>query len=472
MQHRTYLWLHLIFDVIEKRSASVVKKKVEATARNLKNLVEELPSTVDEAYEEMLRRSVDPEGARRLLQLIVGADRPLSLNEVNTALALDTFLMNNEPCTSEEDLDAELYEEGALIIRIKDLCGLLVNISDSKLYLIHQTARDFLLREERTQSSNPEKWKNSLDAVVSETTVARICISYLMLSDFSIIPPNSPSVGKYDSIDRTASPRYKDWYRFLTLHPLLDYSANHWAHHFEIVEGQARLSFFERVMELCDVSSTRFETWYQASKARYWRSQCPLTALEVAASFGLDDVVMKLLQDPKTSDQEEMKREYGIPLFRAAEKGYQGIVELLLKEGAEINSTEGSALSVAANNGHVGVVRALVEHNPTAVNVQTSGTFSFSFIGTPVLFAARRGYAEIVQLLLNNGAVVDIEGKDEGNNKCTALSEAAKNGHKQVVEVLLAAHANVNLHLNRGSALEQAASAGVRRFRFLFGPLT
>jgi ankyrin repeat protein len=75
-------------------------------------------------------------------------------------------------------------------------------------------------------------------------------------------------------------------------------------------------------------------------------------------------------------------------------------------------------------------------------------------------------------LLLNNGAVVDIEGKDEGDRKCTALSEAAKNGNKQAVEVLLAAHANMNLRLGSGSALEQAAFGGVRRFRFIFGLLT
>jgi len=49
MEHRTYLWLHLVFDVIAKRSAGEIKKKAE-----VESSVKELPSTVDEAYQEML----------------------------------------------------------------------------------------------------------------------------------------------------------------------------------------------------------------------------------------------------------------------------------------------------------------------------------------------------------------------------------------------------------------------------------
>ncbi|KAK7408625.1 hypothetical protein QQX98_009189 [Neonectria punicea] len=51
MEHRTYLWLHLTFDIIE-RSPSIYGKRSD-----VEDLLRNLPSDVAEAYEKILRRN-------------------------------------------------------------------------------------------------------------------------------------------------------------------------------------------------------------------------------------------------------------------------------------------------------------------------------------------------------------------------------------------------------------------------------
>ncbi|KAF3059523.1 Vegetative incompatibility protein HET-E-1 [Daldinia childiae] len=78
--HRTYLWVYLVFDVINN-SEGITKGR-------LKEIVHQLPETVEAAYEKILYRSTDISKARRLLHIVVAAERPLSLQEMAIALAI------------------------------------------------------------------------------------------------------------------------------------------------------------------------------------------------------------------------------------------------------------------------------------------------------------------------------------------------------------------------------------------------
>ena len=55
---------------------------------------------------------------------------------------------------------------------MSDLCGLFVKIIDQKVYLIHQTAREFLV----SQGQLLAKWKHAFDPVQSELVLATSCI--------------------------------------------------------------------------------------------------------------------------------------------------------------------------------------------------------------------------------------------------------------------------------------------------------
>jgi ankyrin repeat protein len=60
---------------------------------------------------------------------------------------------------------------------------------------------------------------------------------------------------------------------------------------------------------------------------------------------------------------------------------------------------------------------------------------------TPLHYAAEKGYAELVNILLHNRASINAE----SNGKATPLHFAARNGHVKVVEALLSSRAMINV---------------------------
>jgi ankyrin repeat protein len=110
---------------------------------------------------------------------------------------------------------------------------------------------------------------------------------------------------------------------------------------------------------------------------------------------------------------------------------------------------------VAARNGHVEVVRVLLEGGADVqrVNVDTN---------TALHTAAQNGHLEVCRLLLDSGAKVDTVGQF----KETALMGAASNGHLEVCRLLLDSGAEVNIG---GGAEIYCAAFGGREWTFVAG---
>ena len=171
---RTYLWLYLTFETIEKQ--------LELSKHEIMTITSTIPQSVDEAYTKILDKSPNKERARRLLHIILAAVRPLSLQEVNVAMVMDKSIK------SYEELD--FWESRASVDKIKNICGLFVTIVDSKIYLIHQTAREYLICRDSSSSDIPEtsplfKWRESFDSRESNLVLAEVCVFYLQLGDFA-----------------------------------------------------------------------------------------------------------------------------------------------------------------------------------------------------------------------------------------------------------------------------------------------
>ena len=153
------------------------------------------------------------------------------------------------------------------------------------------------------------------------------------------------------------------------------------------------------------------------------------------------------------------------PLHYAAQYGEMEIVELLISKGADVNAkgdagdtpldwaiqlkrTEISDLlrkhggkSGAEDSVHVaaavGNIEAVKKHLAAGADVNAKNEDG----GTPLLRAAWGGHKEIAELLIANGADVNVK---SGRTATTPLHLAAYKGHKEVVELVIAKGADVN----------------------------
>lgn len=132
----------------------------------------------------------------------------------------------------------------------------------------------------------------------------------------------------------------------------------------------------------------------------------------------------------------------GALLFAAARDGSTDAAQLLIDHGADVDIRvrwlvgevpyDITPLSAAANNGHAGIVRALLEAG-AEVNPDAGRGMP-----TPLHVAAGGGHVETVRALLNAGA--DIHAR-EGAFKATPL-EWAENSENQEVIALLSVRAH------------------------------
>ncbi|CAL9069627.1 probable E3 ubiquitin-protein ligase XBOS33 isoform X1 [Musa acuminata AAA Group] len=124
-------------------------------------------------------------------------------------------------------------------------------------------------------------------------------------------------------------------------------------------------------------------------------------------------------------------------------------------------SASGERLVSAARDGDLVEARMLLEFNPGLAKYST-----FRGLNSPLHFAAAKGHNEIVTLLLENGADVNLR------NYCgqTALMQASRHGHWEVVQTLVIFRSIVTRadYLSGRTALHFAAFGGhVRCIRLL-----
>ncbi|KAI8625984.1 putative ankyrin repeat-containing protein [Xylariaceae sp. FL1651] len=484
--NQTYLWVYLTLEWIETE----INYNINET--EIYKISSSLPRTVDEAYEKILARSKHPDEAMKLLHIIVAAARPLTLAEMDLALAL------RQCHRSYKDLDDRPEERFSQYVR--DLCGLFVTITDSKIYLLHQTAREFLVQNNRINFSESVykglKWKHSLRPRESHRILAEICIWHLLLAEFETRPLDESRL----------------LFKYVEDHAFLDYSATNWAAHFRASDIE-RDAVIQSLQKICDTRSGRCLTWFRI----YWANTHSDTAfprnfttLIIASYFGLEQIVehqLRLDNVDIDSTDDTYRRS---ALSWASENGYVSVVELLIKrpklrltkavrlsipKGAKVDAKDigrRTPLSYAAWNGHLGVVRQLVKKGARADLKDAIGGTPVSYAlctgqqaivhelvkGTQadsvdeirkelLLSAAEKGHEPIVKRLLEIGAVIEVNGHeaivkllvDKGANVearhsfanveardskygQTPLSWAAENGHEAIVKLLLDKGAN------------------------------
>ena len=360
-----------------------LKKMIEVAKNELLKAVKRISSTVDEAYERILSKSIDGKKARRLLHIVCAASRPLTLTKMNRALSI-----------KENGCVAALVPPQSFENVVRNLCGLFISIQHKRIYLIHQTAKEFLIHENVIEpvSSGNGSWKHSLEPTESNLVLAQICIRYLLFSELESDSLVSDEIEVWDT-ERQVE---KD----VTKHDLLDYFAKHWATHFRKAKSEQR-TILKLALEICDTRFKRFITWFQVywTTTRFYSWPPPnFTDLMVGSYLGHEAVVKQLLERGVDPDSKDNK--YGqTPLSWAAENGHEEVVKLLL---------------------------AKADIDPDSMD---------NYGRTPLSLAAWYGHEEAVKLLL---AKADVDSNSKDNYGRTPLSWAAEKEHEEVVKLLLA----------------------------------
>lgn len=404
--NQTYLWVYLTLEWIETEISNKINEA------EIRNAISILPRTVDEAYNKILARSTDVKQTRKLLHIVVAAERPLTLAEMDLALAIRRHHKSYK--------DLALRPTDRVSKYIRELCGLFISITDEKIYLLHQTAKEFLVRRDNPMSQehrNNLTWKFSFVPVRSHRIICKICIRHLLFNEFK---------------PRSSAKILTDYVRD---NLFLDYSAKNWAIHFresDITENEIP----EQLQQLCNVTSDRCPTWF----AIYWTNihrDAPLnfTKLMIASNFGLEMLVRQLIESPDAAMDSVDRSHQRTALSLASENGFNEVVQLLIK-GPKFHAKE--ALKKATRQTFSKGVKA-----PAKTAFRTAYRLSISkganvnikdrYGRTALFYAAWNGHMTIVQRLVKAGARVDVMDSIGG----TPISYALCYGHEKIANELM-----------------------------------
>jgi ankyrin repeat protein len=403
IENRTYLWLHLIFASIESEPRIDTEMAM--------NLLRNLPPTVYAAYDAILQKSKDPVKAKKLLNIVVAAVRPLFLKEIGVALYI------KEETLTLQNLEFQEIEQFQTTLR--DLCGLFVTVIDEKVYLLHQTAKEFLIAQEDSEqlASDPVSnggWKGSLSVQHSNFVLAEICVVYLV----ALFSNTNPKI----DLDTNYC-------------IFINYSAKNWATHFLGANIEHTAAITPLALSLCDPTIHGFLIWFsfykQSLDYRKGYGFKPSNAFTIASYLGCKGVV-KLLLEPGKVEVNIRDKGGRTPLWWAAQRGHGAIVKLLLETGkAEVNIRDRKdrmPLLCAAQGGHETVIKLLLETSKVKVNAKDRHS------RTALWWASQGGHEAVVKLLLETGkAEVNTRDRDDR----TPLWWAAQRGHEAIVKLLL-----------------------------------
>ncbi|KAG6991336.1 hypothetical protein G7Y79_00053g088190 [Physcia stellaris] len=417
VDNRTYLWVTLVLPELERIAGSSKKKLLEA--------IRTVPQTVNDAYERILSRSTDSTLATKLLQLVLGAVRPLTLNEMNVALSIT----EDSRCLADLDLESS----SSFRTTVRDLCGLFVNIRDSRIYLLHQTAKEFLLqrRDHFGRCNLSVRWQQSMDAAICNITIAKICLSFLSFSDFETGPSPDLEAGLVEYLGR---------------YPFLEYASINWLEH---VRSFTDLEYDENegaIVSICNPSSRGCHMWLQihynaTNKTAVDRLPKGFNEYIIAAYSGLNRMFSSLDRmgiRPDVTDHHS-----GSALWWALEKGHEDTAcKLLMHHLFRPKLDALTALQFSCILGRVSVVECLLK------SFEVNGHDKANDGWTAVQRTAAYGTPRILDVLLD----YDID-KAPSNTKEIALSHAVIYNNFETAQYLIKQDVNLEARSANGTTV-------------------
>ena len=424
---------------------------------SVRRTLNELPESLDETYERILKDIKKPNRAhaRRVLQCLVVAVRPLRVEELAEVLAVDfddaEGIPRSKPDWRWEEQELALLSACSSLISIVEGFNDYGNSLGRVVQFSHFSVKEFLTSP-RLATASGQVSNYHIDLEPAHTILAQACLGVLLQiqDDVEGCTPED--------------------------HPLARYAAEHWTTHAQFGEVSSRL---HKGMEyLFDADKPHFKVWLtlydidtdpsEDSDATFYYfasyDESPANPLYYAALCGFHDLVEHLITE-HPQDVNAVGGYYVRPLVAALAGEHFQTADLLRHNGADVDvrgQYGAYPLHAAAYSGNLEVVRKLIKYDPAYIDARDEYGWTPLLMAsegrnskdgsvvrlllehgadinaqtqsgrTPLHEASYCGALEVVRLLLERGA--DVEAKDEDGE--TALQEAAERGHDEVVELL------------------------------------
>jgi ankyrin repeat protein len=433
-------------------------------------MLKELPETLDETYERILRdiNKANRDHAHRLLQCLTVAIRPLHVAEIAEVLAVDFGTARGGTSKLNTDWRWEDQQEAVL-----SACSSLISVVDEKgsqiVQFSHFSVKEFLTSS-RIAGSSADVLRFRILLEPAHTILAKACLGVLLRLGEPVDEDN-----------------VKDKF------PLARYAAKHLVDHarFENVSPHIR----EGMEHFFDPDKPYFAAWLQVHNvdikphypsvfyyfAEFEKSKTA-TPLYYAALCGFHDLAEQL--STKHPQQVNTTGGYYVsPLAAALGGGHLKIAQLLYERGADVDvqgSHDRTPLYGASWFGHLEIVQWLLSRsaNPNIRDKRlgwtpqhlaaTCGHVEISRLllqykadsnaqdhygQTPLKFASDEGHVNVARLLLEHGA--DVNTRD--NSRDTPLLGAVKRRRLEVARLLVEHGANIDAEDNKGRTAFQVA---------------
>lgn len=347
----TFLWVGFVANELQGRSWDKINE-----------ILHRVPKGLGGVYQRLLQQVEDKEALVPILQWVVLAARPLTVDELTVATGIK--VSGNFPAT-------EVTKN-----RLRR-CGLLVKIEGNVVNLVHESAKEFF-QSDQVNIRGISMFRMNHD---THRALMRTCLEHV---ERGYATPGSTD----ESSGRDT---------------LLTYASQYWPVHFhhamDVIDAPSEFSrpFFE-------VNSPIRDEWWKF----YWEQEKnggnppSFTLLHLAAYLGNVTWAKFLINEHARAISR--KDNYGrAPLSWAVNRGHLDMVELLLDHGARVNVKDRSALTalhVAVSGQHKDIVSVLIDRGARLETKTEHGD-------TPLIRAIQANSREIIQILLEHGARVN-----------------------------------------------------------------
>ncbi|KAH9164390.1 hypothetical protein EDB89DRAFT_2141463 [Lactarius sanguifluus] len=402
---------------------------------NLRQFLNELPESLDETYEQILRsiNKAQKDNARRLLQCLAVAVRPLRVEELAELLAFDFQGSSSGGIPKLKDDWRWDDQEEAVLSTCSSLIAIVPDDDSRVVQFSHFSVKEYLTSA-RLARSDEDVSRFHIDLSAAHTILAQACLGTLLRLD--------------EHVDAEGF-------------PLVKYAARHWVDHarFDGVSSLVR----DGMDDLFDSSKPQFAAWLRVHDMDKPWSLFSFSAprgvgspLYYAAFCGFYDLAERLITEQVNTDGGYLLA----PLPAAVYKRHFDVANLLRKHGAivDVRGDGGrTPLYAASFHGHVDIMRWLLNHSADP-NVRKEDGW------TPLHTAAAYGTLEAIQMLLEHNADVNMR-SDKGETPLYTTIRFSHHPEGKMVEVfqrLLEHGADPNACDNKHSTpLHQASSKGL-----------